>query len=213
METLTHADLLGLFDRVAQIMEQNASILCDMDARMGDGDLGLTMRKGFGAIPDALRALDEPDIGKCLMKAGMKMASAAPSTMGTLMASGIMAGAKALAGRTQMDAAAYAGYLRAFAQGIMSRGKCAPGDRTVLDAALPAAEYAEAALRADADASLMAVANEALKGAWDGVEQTRRMVPKFGKAAVFSSRAQESVDQGAYAAALMLQGCYDYISA
>ena len=48
--------------------------LCDMDAKMGDGDLGLTMDKGYGALPDLIRENAEPgDIGKTLMKAGMKM--------------------------------------------------------------------------------------------------------------------------------------------
>lgn len=71
-----------------------------MDARMGDGDLGLTMQKGFGALPRLMRENEvEGDIGKTLMKAGMKMAGLVPSTMGTLMSSGIMEGGKALAKR------------------------------------------------------------------------------------------------------------------
>ena len=79
---------------------------------MGDGDLGLTMNKGYGALPDLIRANMAPDdIGKTLMKAGMKMAGLVPSTMGTLMASGIMAGGKAIAGKSVIGPAEMADFI------------------------------------------------------------------------------------------------------
>ena len=96
MERIENAQLPELFEAVAAVMNENADHLCEMDAFMGDGDLGLTMKKGFSALPGILRETDEADIGKRLMKAGMKMTSVVPSTMGTLMGSGIMEGGKAL---------------------------------------------------------------------------------------------------------------------
>ena len=90
--------------------------LCDMDAKMGDGDLGLTMDKGYGALPQLIKENTEPgDIGKTLMKAGMKMAGLVPSTMGTLMSSGVMEGGKALKGKTEFGAEELSVYLTAFA--------------------------------------------------------------------------------------------------
>ena len=79
--------------------------LCEMDAQMGDGDLGLTMDKGYGALPELIRQNAEAgDIGKTLVKAGMKMAGLVPSTMGTLMSSGVMEGGKALKGKSEFGA-------------------------------------------------------------------------------------------------------------
>ena len=52
------------FESVAAVMADKADKLCEMDSKMGDGDLGLTMRKGFGALPQILRELDEPNMGK-----------------------------------------------------------------------------------------------------------------------------------------------------
>ena len=124
MQILSADKLPALFDSVAARMDTVADELCEMDARMGDGDLGLTMRRGFAAVPEFLRETDEPDLGKKLVKAGMKMASIAPSTMGTLMASGIMGGGKALTGATQIVAAAYLAFLDAFCAGIAKLGKC-----------------------------------------------------------------------------------------
>ena len=95
MEKITFEQLPELFEGVAAIFTEKKDELCDMDAKMGDGDLGLTMHKGYTALPDLIRENAEPgDIGKTLMKSGMKMASVVPSTMGTLMSSGVMEGGK-----------------------------------------------------------------------------------------------------------------------
>ena len=71
MQILSADKLPALFDSVAAKMDAVADELCEMDARMGDGDLGLTMRRGFVAVPEFLRETDEPDLGKKLVKAGM----------------------------------------------------------------------------------------------------------------------------------------------
>ena len=85
--------------------------------RMGDGDLGLTMQKGFGALPQLIRDNEaEGDIGKTLMKAGMKMAALVPSTMGTLMSSGIMEGGKAIGKKGEMGPKELAEFLGWFCQ-------------------------------------------------------------------------------------------------
>ena len=103
MDRITCRELPALFQGAADIFAEKKEELCQMDARMGDGDLGLTMQKGFGALPRLMRENEvEGDIGKTLMKAGMKMAGLVPSTMGTLMSSGIMEGGKALAKKGEM---------------------------------------------------------------------------------------------------------------
>ena len=193
------------------MMTENAEHLCEMDARMGDGDLGLTMKKGFNALPEILDAIDEPDLGKKLMKAGMKMASVVPSTMGTLMASGIMGGGKAIAGSEAIDAGVFVKYLEAFGDGIAKRGKCARGDRTVLDAIGAAADKAAAVLAKNAAVTLTDVAEAAYQGAQEGVVATRDMAPKFGKAVVHSAKALGTDDQGATAGMLMIKGYRDFI--
>ena len=127
MEKIAINELSALFDSVAQIMSENSERLCEMDAHMGDGDLGLTMKKGFGALPGLIDGIDEPDLGKRLAKAGMKMSSVVPSTMGTLMSSGIMEGGKRLAGCADIGAAEFAKFLEGYAAGIQKRGKCQRG--------------------------------------------------------------------------------------
>lgn len=205
MEMIRTEQLPELFEGAARIFEEKKDELCEMDARMGDGDLGLTMQKGYAALPDLLRENMQPDdAAKTLMKAGMKMAGVVPSTMGTLMASGIMEGGKAVKGKAEIGPKELADFLEGFAAGIQKRGKCEPGDRTILDAMQPAAEAARR--EADAGGSLPAVFDAAVAGAGEGVRATESMVPKFGKAAVHAAKAEGVPDQGAVAGKYLLEG-------
>lgn len=205
MEKFTTEQLPELFAGVASMFAEKKEELCDMDAKMGDGDLGLTMDKGYGALPQLIKENTEPgDIGKTLMKAGMKMAGLVPSTMGTLMSSGVMEGGKALKGKTEFGAKELSVYLTAFAAGIKKRGKCELGDRTILDSVDAGAKSAAEA--AAVGKTMEEVIEAACQGAAAGVEATKDMVPKFGKAAVFAAKAAGVADQGAVAGMYMIQG-------
>lgn len=205
MEKFTTEQLPELFAGVASMFAEKKEELCDMDAKMGDGDLGLTMDKGYGALPQLIKENTEPgDIGKTLMKACMKMAGLVPSTMGTLMSSGVMEGGKALKGKTEFGAEELSVYLTAFAAGIKKRGKCELGDRTILDSVDAGAKSAAEA--AAVGKTMEEVIEAACQGAAAGVEATKDMVPKFGKAAVFAAKAAGVADQGAVAGMYMIQG-------
>ena len=210
MKEIKAENLPGLFQKVADEFAAAKDELCAMDANMGDGDLGLTMQKGFAALPDIVRGCMSDDIGATLSKSGMKMASTVPSTMGTLMASGIMGAGVALKGKASIDAEGLASYIKAFADGVKRRGKCERGNRTIYDALAAAADKA-AELPLDGAASIDEVIAAAVEGAEAGVEATKSMKPVFGKAAVFADKAAGIPDQGAVAALHMLKAMKAYI--
>lgn len=214
MDTILFEQMPDLFATVGNLFTEKKDELCEMDAKLGDGDLGLTMSKGYGSLPNLMRSEMESaagDIGKLLMKAGMKMSSLVPSTMGFLMSTGIMEGGKALKGKTELDGAGLAAYLTGFAAGVQKRGKCQAGQRTIYDSVLPASEAANAAVTAKADASLSEVITAALKAAEAGVEATKDMAPVFGKAAVHAAQCVGVADQGAVAGYYKILGLYQYI--
>ena len=214
MDKILFEQVPDLFASVGALFVEKKEELCEMDAKLGDGDLGLTMSKGYAALPDLMKGEAEGaagDIGKMLMKAGMKMSSLVPSTMGFLMSTGVMEGGKPLKGRTELDGAALAEYLKGFAFGIQKRGKCEAGQRTIYDAILPAAEAAQKAVSADPGASLETVITAALEAAKDGVEATKDMVPVFGKAAVHAEKSKGVADQGAVAGYYKILGLSNYI--
>ncbi|MCI6795495.1 MAG: dihydroxyacetone kinase subunit L [Lachnospiraceae bacterium] len=199
MERMTREQLPDFFRSIASMFAGHAAELCEMDAKLGDGDLGLTMKKGFGALPEIAENLEEPDLGKAVMKCGMKLSSVIPSTMGFLMGSGLMGAGRTLTGKTEMTGSDLAGFYRGYADGIIKRGKCSPGDRTILDAVNGAASEAEKLVKEKPDAGFEEVAAAAEKGAEKGAEATRNMIPKFGKAAVHQEAAAGVRDQGAVA--------------
>lgn len=214
MDKILFDQVPDLFDSVGMLFIKKKEELCEMDAQLGDGDLGLTMSKGYGSLPNLMREESknvDGDIGKLLIKAGMKMSSLVPSTMGFLMSTGVIEGGKALKGKTEIDGAALAAYLAGFAAGIQKRGKCAAGQRTIYDAILPAATAANMTVDANASASLSEVITAALNAAEAGVEATKDMVPVFGKAAVHAAQCVGVADQGAVAGYYKILGLSNYI--
>jgi dihydroxyacetone kinase-like protein len=209
MESFDQSDIKKIFSRLAQIMKDNRDYLIELDSATGDGDLGLTMTLGFEKIDEIFRTADEPDVGKLIAKAGMTMAQSAPSTMGTLMAAGMMRGGKALSGKTDMGSADFAEMLRAFEEGIMTRGKAKPGDRTVLDSIHPAI----LALEDLNDKSFSQILSLALIAAEKGVEATKTMEPVFGRAQYHKENALRTPDQGAVVGMLFIKGFAEYADA
>lgn len=212
MDSITFEQVPDLFDQVGACFIEKKEELCEMDAAMGDGDLGLTMSKGYGALPDILRQEGPAagrDIGKLLMKGSMKMTSLIPSTMGFLMSTGLMEAGKKLKGVDEIGPVELAAFLEGFAEGIAKRGKCTAGQRTIYDAIAPAANAAKHS--ADSHADLQHVIAKALDAASDGVEATKAMVPVFGKAAVHASKASGVADQGAVAGYYLIQAIHDFI--
>jgi len=204
MTTMKKADVTILFENIKKAMEENRQILIDLDSRIGDADLGLTMTHGFAAAYDDVAASTESDLGKLIAKAGMTMAKVAPSTMGTLMATGLLRGGKALMGKTEFGASEAVLFFNAFLGGILERGQAKPGDKTVIDALKPAAEAVEAAVRGNAD--LRSAIHSGYEAAKAGLERTKDMVSQHGKAAVFREKTLGLPDPGAQAFVFFMDG-------
>lgn len=209
MEEILAKDVPEWFKGASNIFAEKKDELCEMDANMGDGDLGLTMSKGFGALPDLIAEnMDENYIGMTLVKAGMKMAAVVPSTMGTLMSSGVMEGGKKLKDKKSIGKQELVDFLEGYVEGIKKRGKCETGERTLLDSIFPAFESAKEAL--SAGKNLKEIMEVAIDGAKKGVEATKEMQPKYGKAVVFAAKAKGIPDQGAMAGLYLLEGLGRY---
>jgi dihydroxyacetone kinase-like protein len=189
---------------VRLLMDEHRDRLVALDQAVGDGDLGLTMTKAFAAADEYAASAAGVTPGKMLMQAGMAIAKAAPSTMGTLVATGFMRGGKAVADAAALDTPALATFFRAFTAGIMERGKTQPGNKTVVDALDPAATALEAAAARRAD--MRAALTEAATAAENGRAAARQMMSQHGKAAVFREQTIGVDDPGAAVGALILQG-------
>ena len=202
MGSLGKDDILKILQNLKTLFNDRKDFLVELDGRMGDGDLGLTMSKAFTAACDELMDTAETDIGKIFMKGGMQMAKAAPSTMGTLMGTGFMRGGKAVAGKGELATADLAVFFQAFLAGIMERGKARPGEKTIIDALKPAADTL-ARLTAEDHAQALSAA---LSAAENGLESTKNMIAQHGRIAYYKEQSKGLEDPGAAAGVILIKG-------
>jgi len=172
--------------------------LRDLDQVIGDGDLGITITSGSNAVIEALTELQDDATPTDLARAAAKaFANANPSTMAALVAGALLAGSKVWAGKDDIDVADAAAFAKAGGEAIAKRGKTKLGDKTVLDAILPAADALNATAQSGGDAGQAITA--AISAARKGVEDTKEMQSQRGRAAWLQERSIGLQDPGATA--------------
>jgi phosphoenolpyruvate---glycerone phosphotransferase subunit DhaL len=211
MDAISASDLIRLFDAWKQLFAEQREYLISLDGKVGDSDLGITMNKSFAAAAEAVAAEGEAaGIAKLLRTAGATMARAAPSTMGTLTATGFLRASKAVENASSLGTEEMAAFWVAYRDGIAERGKAKVGDKTIIDVLDPAARVLEgqAAAGADLTTALAAAATAAEKA----LENTKTMVAQHGKAAAFQEKTVGLQDAGATVAALLLRKLSNFAS-
>ena len=186
------------------LMEENKQYLIDLDSALGDGDLGLTMTAGFAEGLSFITTTSESDLGKATMQMGLAISKKVPSTMGTLVASGFMGAGKTAKGKNVLNSQDFALFLEGFVQGVMNRGKANPGDRTIVDSIYPATEAVKQAIVSGAD--IATAIKSGYEAAVQGVEATKNMKPKFGRAVYYGDQVLGKEDQGAVVGRLIFEG-------
>ena len=203
MDKITSGDIAALFEALHGTFRDKRDELIALDAKVGDSDLGITMNAAFEAASNTVASLADNPMGKQFMMAGAAMAKAAPSTMGTLTATGFMRGGKALGDVAEIGTAEMAAFWRAYADGIAERGKAKLGDKTVLDVLVPIADSLEASLAAGV--SLGDATGKASQDAKAALEATKDLVAQHGKAAAFADKSKGLQDAGSTVAALLIE--------
>lgn len=204
MENFYAADIIRIVKSISEIMLDEKEYLFELDSDLGDGDLGLTMCKGFTKALESIENVSDPDIGKVLSLVGNSIALNAPSTMGTLLATGFIKSSKALMGKQKMNIEDLAQMFTSFTESIIAIGKSKPGDKTVIDSLYPAAQALQKA--ADNNEDLKRGIVEAYQAALDGAEKAKNMVSQHGKAACFGVQTLGKHDPGAIVGTFILKG-------
>ncbi|MCA8908750.1 MAG: dihydroxyacetone kinase subunit L [Rhodospirillaceae bacterium] len=159
------------------------------DGKLGDGDLGITLTRASRGIHEVVDDLPE-DVGQAFLKSAQAVTKAASSSFGTLMATGLMACAKATRGRTEVPWSEVSGLLDQVLAAMKARGKTDVGMKTVLD---PLAACAEATRGLDDPAALMAAADRAITETMDAFRDKPAQV---GRARIFGEKSQGLDDPG-----------------
>ncbi len=212
MNVITASDLINLFDSWKELFAEQRDFLIALDGKVGDSDLGITMSKAFAAAAEAVHAEGaDAGIAKLLRVAGAIMARVAPSTMGTLTATGFLRASNASEDVSEIGTNEVAAFWRAYRDGIAERGKAKVGDKTLLDVLDPIAVTLEA--QAASGASLKDALAAAAKAGEDALEATKTMVAQHGKAAAFQEKTIGLQDAGATVGMLLITSMSAFVSA
>ncbi|MCX2696543.1 MULTISPECIES: dihydroxyacetone kinase subunit DhaL [Ochrobactrum] len=197
--------LANMFDAVSTAIEADKDRLSELDGTIGDGDHGTTMALGFKAVKRELLQLDLDDanISTVLNTAATAFINAVGASTGPLYATGFRRAAQATMERKDLDSATCAIIIEAIGVGIRERGHGQRGDKTMLDAWLPAAEAAQIAVQEDLD--FRAFWENIVAAATAGANSTRSMIATKGRAARLRERSLGHVDPGAASAVIILQ--------
>jgi dihydroxyacetone kinase phosphoprotein-dependent L subunit len=185
----------------------NETYFGDLDAVVGDGDFGYSMARGFEKVVADWESFDRTDIATFLRKVAVVITSRVGGTSGPIWGTGFMRAAAGATGATAVDAAQIVGMLRAAVDGIKARGNSDVGDKTLLDALVPAVDTLDQQLAAQAPVrdAVRAAAVTARRAA----EATRPMLAKRGRAAYTGERSIGTLDAGAVAVAVILEALAD----
>ena len=196
------ADVAAAARRVATALKADQTMFTELDQAVGDGDLGVTAVKLAEALESAAGQGGGADLGKFLAQTGMALNRAAPSTMGTLMATALMQAGKTVMGKESLAVADLPKLLRAATEGVQARGKASLGDKTLLDSLQPASEAFAAAI--SAGESLPIAAEAMVAAARDGRDRVTPLRNKIGRAGWLGERTEGKVDPGCGLAVVVL---------
>ena len=184
--------------KIAQLMEESADELNAADGLLGDGDLGITMVRGFREIIEVRDSLPD-DVGMALFQCAKAFTKSSGSSYGTLLATGLMSVAKKKKAQQEIQVEEISALLDDALDAMKQRGKAELGDKTVLDVIAASSQAAKD--QSDGSSVLKAI-NDAVTST---IDEFRSRQSKIGRARIFSEKSIGLDDPGMLAFRKMLE--------
>lgn len=210
MDKLTAADVIEFLRLLGEEMPKHRDELRELDAQIGDGDLGITVSIGMKAIRDGLVDLEDEEPGTILARSGMSFNREAASTFGAIFATALMSAGKYVKGKDAIEVDDLPGMVEAAASGVSARGGAQPGEKTILDVLLPMAKALEGQVAEGA--SLPEAAAAAHEACLAALEETRQMEAKHGRGGWLKEKSVGIQDPGSTAICLMVQYFAEFVA-
>lgn len=199
---VTQQQILQWLHSVAVVLEQNKNYLTELDAAIGDADHGINMNRGFQKVIMQLPSVANQDIGSILKAVSMTLISTVGGASGPLYGTLFLRASAAVANKSELTDDDMAALLQAAVEGVVQRGKANLGDKTMLDALIPASEAFNQAI-VEGATTLKAV-QKAVIAAEEGMKNTIPLVAKKGRASYLGDRSSGHQDPGATSTYLIL---------
>lgn len=202
-ERLNAATAAAWVRAISAAVSENAEYLTRLDAAIGDADHGVNMRRGFAVAVTTLDAALPDTPGEVLVRTGTALVGKVGGVSGPLYGSMFRVTGRHLADAETVGPDELLEALEAGLQMVRRLGDARPGDKTMVDAFVPALDAFGAAVRDGAD--LARAARAAAHGAEEGMRATVSMVARKGRASYLGSRSRGHQDPGATSTALVFQ--------
>ena len=196
-------------EQIGSKIIENKEFLTELDREIGDADHGINMARGYS---EALKVLppEEEDIGAALKKTGMTLLSKVGGASGPLYGTAYMKAAKVAAGKKSLTLEDGKAMMEELIAGIKMRGKAVQGEKTMLDALIPAYEALAAGMAAGKSPSECLA--DMCRAAEDGVEYTKTIRATKGRASYLGDRSIGHQDPGATSSLYTLEAIRDFVS-
>jgi dihydroxyacetone kinase-like protein len=201
MATVTLQQLVDWLARFRDLVTANQAQLTELDSAIGDADHGSNMARGMTAVMDKL---GEPSaIDELFKTVGMTLVSSVGGASGPLYGTFFLRFGATAGAVSELDGAALSAALRAGLAGVLARGKAETGDKTMVDALVPALDALDESLAASDDPA--AAASAAFRAAEVGRDATEPLVARKGRASYLGDRSAGHIDPGATSTAYLFQ--------
>jgi phosphoenolpyruvate---glycerone phosphotransferase subunit DhaL len=177
--------------------------LVQLDTAIGDGDHGTNMDRGMRKAVEKLDGVEGEDIGALLKAVGMALVSSVGGAAGPLYGTLFLQMGTATAGQGELDLAGWTGALETGVKGVQARGKAEPGDKTMIDALLPALDALRAAQEDGTE--LGDALRRSADAAAEGMRATIPLEARKGRASYLGPRSVGHQDPGATSSMLLLE--------
>jgi dihydroxyacetone kinase-like protein len=200
--SITSAEVRDWIRAYAAAISEHRAELVRLDTAIGDGDHGTNMERGMRKAVEKVDGTDGDDIGALLKAVGMALVSTVGGAAGPLYGTLFLQMGTACAGREELDLAGWTAALEAGVKGLQARGKAEPGDKTMVDALVPAMEALRAA--GDDGGGLADALRRSADAAEEGMRATIPLEARRGRASYLGPRSVGHQDPGATSAQLLL---------
>ncbi len=207
MSAASLGDVEVVVRTIATVAVDNEKYFGELDAVVGDGDFGYSMARGFELVLANWDGFDRTDIGTFLKKIAVVITSRIGGTSGPIWGTAFLRAGATAGTAAKLEPAQIVTMLRASIEGIKARGRSDVGDKTLLDALVPAVDTIEEHIGQghDTATTLRAAAVTAREQA----EATRPMQAMRGRASYTGERSIGTLDAGAVAVAVMFEALAD----
>jgi dihydroxyacetone kinase-like protein len=205
---VTRDQMVQWLENTAAVMKENKEYLTQLDSPIGDADHGINMDRGFRKVLEKLPGVADKDIGNVLKTTGMTLISSVGGASGPLYGTFFMRGGMAVDAKEELTGDDLATMLQAAVDGVVQRGRAQAGDKTMVDAWLPAMKTLRETLDGDNNNTIAAL-SQAVSAAEQGMKDTIPMQAKKGRASYLGERSIGHQDPGATSSYLMLKALLD----